>query len=139
MYKQEPYCYFIMKFYEYGQHLENKFVIYPIPVNKINAFKNVLDNQNQKYIIEYDISKFQLNNFELIRKYKYLRYVDLTRLFLKIKQQSYDLQNEYYLNLPLNDLIDLLNITTIQYNNININTEITFSTNNYKDYKLNFT
>lgn len=139
MYKQEPYCYFIMDFSYYRHDLENKFIIYPIPINKINVFRKVLDSQRQAYTIEYDISKFQLNSFELTRKYKYLSYVPLTQLFLKIKQHSYDFQNEYYLNLPLNDLIDLLNSTTIQHNNININTEIIFSTDNYKDYKLNFT
>lgn len=118
----------------------NKLIIYPVPLDKVKVFSNLLlNNRFTIASIEYDLSKFNLTSFSLASFYTYFKYIDFSRLFLKINLHNADSTKEYYLNINNYEFIELLNSTTVQNNNILVNeTTIFFNTKNYKDYSLIF-
>lgn len=132
------YCFFILSRKNY---LPNKFIIYPVPLDKINVFKNLLLKQRIDFVIEFDIFKFDLTKFSLDTFYFYTKYIYLSNLYLKVLDHSIQdsLDKEYFLNITNKEFINLLNNITINNNNIFVNkTEIAFSSSNYKDYSLIF-
>ncbi len=132
------YCFFILS-RRYSPL--NKFIIYPIPLDKIDVFKTLLLKQNIDFVIEFDILKFDLTKFSLSTFYFYSKYIYLSDLYLKVLNHSIqDSSNkEYFLNIKNTEFINLLNNITINNNNIFVNkTEIAFSTSSYKDYTLTF-